>query len=177
MVAQLVDNDSLSTRDEQLAQLLAAGELTQAAIARQLRISDMTLWRKRQVPAMQARVRQLREEFRDRAMEDAVFADKRARVVARNSVAVDLLKQLQSSNYQTVISLTDEGEPIEGFDKERLRLLDVYLNSIAAEMEERGDKAGTAVGVVVKVYLDPRMTNPLEATWDDAPAPRSSADA
>jgi hypothetical protein len=37
--------------------------------------------------------------------------------------------------------------------------------------------ASAAAAVTVKVYTDPRMENPIEANWDDAPPPRSSADA
>lgn len=157
------ENGRLTAQQERAARLIADDTLTRAAIAKRLRIGETTLYRwQAEEPAFRARVQQLREEFRAQAMQDAAFADKRLRVVARNGIALDLLRQLQASDYKTVVGLTEEGEPIEGFDKERLRLFDTYLNSIAEEMGDRGGKsAGTnvsvSVGIAVALAPDERV--------------------
>ena len=51
-----------------------------------------------------------------------------------------------------------------------------YLDDIAVEVGDRDTKGGPVAAVVVKVYTDPRMENPIEADWHDAPPARSSAD-
>ena len=113
-------------------------------------------------------------------MDCAVFADKRARVVALNGIATDLLAQLAKAEYQVVLRTTDEGEAVHGFDSVRVKEFRACLADIAEELGDRqSGKAGATANasVTVKVYTDPRMDNPIEANWDDAPPPRSSADA
>jgi hypothetical protein len=155
MVAAPLDGQyrTLSQAEERVARLLAAQDVPVVEVARRARMARSTLYLWLDDPAFRHRIRTLREEFRDQAMQDAAFADKRMRVVARNGIAVDMLKQLQASDYKTVVGLTDEGEPIEGFDKERLRLLDTYLNSIAEEMGDRGTGRGQSISVNVGVAV------------------------
>lgn len=153
MVAVASHNVTLSTQQEKAAQLCAADELTDEQIAVEVFVQRRTLWRWRQEPAFASRIQVLREAFRDSAMQAAIFADKRMRIVKRNDVAVDLYTQLKASDYKTVVDLTEDGEPIEAFDKERLRLFDTYLNSIAEEMGDRGGSKQQSISVNVGVAV------------------------
>ena len=169
---------ALPEHQQYAAEFCAADKLSEEEIAREVGIDRRTLWRWRKQPAFAAEIERLREVFRQQAMDRAVFADKRARVVALNGVASDLLAQLSKSQYQHVTFVTDDGESIYGFDTARLKEFREYLDDIAEEMGDRQAKGNSATAsTVVKVYLDPRMENPIEADWHDAPPPRSSADA
>jgi hypothetical protein len=171
-VARVTLLETLSPLDERICRLVAAGELSWEGVAQEARCSRSTVARRITEPRIQERVAVLREEFRAAAMRDAAFADKRARVIARNAIAQDLFRQLRASDYQAAVGLDDNGAAIMALDKDRLRLFDQYLASIAADLDDaRGP--GTQVGVAVKIYVDPRMEQPLEADWDDAPPPNN----
>jgi hypothetical protein len=168
----------LTSKQQHAAELCAADEKTDEAIAALVGVAPRTLWYWKRQPAFDAEVRRLRDLFRQQAMDRATFADKRARVVALNGVAADLLAQLARAEYQVVLRTTDDGEAVLGFDAARVRELRGCLADLAAEVGDRQNKGASATAaVVVKFYGDPRMDNPLEANWDDAPPPRSSADA
>lgn len=93
---------------------------------------------------------------------------------ALNTVATALLTQMTRSEFQVLLKMTDEGEAIYGFDDRRVSQFRGCLDDIAKEMQERGSASAQATAtaaVVVKVYTDERMDNPLEADWSDAPPP------
>lgn len=164
-------------RRELAAVLLAADEQTDEEIAGACNISRMTLARWKLVPAFQERIDQHLDAFRKRVFATG-FADKARRVRALNAVAGALLAQLERAEYQVVLKTTDDGEAVLGFDTARVKEFRGCLSDIAAELGDRQAKGASAsAAVVVKVYADPRMENPLEANWHDAPPPRSSADA
>lgn len=166
----------LTPRQSRAVELVVADELSDEAIAAEIGVGRDTLWRWKKLPAFAAEVAQLRETFRQQAMDRAVFADKRARVVALNGIATDLMAQMSRAEYQTILKVTEDGEHIYGFDIGRAKEFREYLDDIAIEVGDRKKDATTAVNVAVKVYTDPRMENPIEADWHDAPPPRSSAD-
>ena len=175
---QLAENCSpLTTKQQLAAERCAADEQKDEEIAALVGVAPRTLWYWKRLPAFQAEVQRLREAFRDEALARAVFADKRARVIALNGVAADLLAQLGRAQYQTILKVTEDGEHIYGFDAFRIKEFRGCLDDIAKELGERKAAASASASVVVKVYGDPRMDNPLEADWHDAPPPRSSADA
>jgi len=148
------ENVSLAPPQERAARLLAAGEVAIAAIAKRLRITEMTLWRWRQEPAMQARVQQLRDQFRDQAMQDEPFADKRLRVVSRGAIARDTLAALKETNYEETYYYGPDALEAKRFDAGRVEAFRKYLNDIAEEMGDRGGKsASTNVNVNVGVAL------------------------
>lgn len=163
-------------RRELAAVLLAADEKTDEQIAAECNVARNTLATWKLAPEFQSRIAQHLEVFRTEILRRS-FADKARRVRALDTVAGALLNQLQRAEYQTIVKVTEDGEHIYGFDKDRLREFREYLDDIAIEVGDRAqDKTGGAT-VVVKVYTDPRMDNPIEADWHDAPPARSSADA
>lgn len=159
------------------AVLLAADEKTDEQIAAECKVSRQTIANWKLVPQFQERIDQHVEAFRKRVFSMG-FADKARRVRALDTVAGALLMQMQRADYQTVLKVTEDGEHITGFDVLRVKEFREYLDDIAEEMGDRQAKGASATAsVTVKVYTDPRMDNPIEANWDDAPPPRSSADA
>ncbi len=177
MSAALQQNATLPTHQEKVARLCAADELTDEQIATRARINRTTLWRWSQEPIFAARVVALREQFRDEAMRAAPFADKRVRIVTLDAVARDTLAALKDNGYEEVYYYGPDALEAKRFDKDRVEALRKYLAEIADELGDREKKGGTSTSVVVKVYTDARMENPIEADWHDAPPPRSSADA
>ena len=168
----------LPGRQARAALLVAEDELTDEEIAQRVKITKRQLenWKKR--PDFAAAVRAHREAFRQRMLSEG-FADKALRVQALNAIALDLMRQLRDADYKAMVGVSETGEPIEAFDRARLREFRGYLADIAAEMGDRAASkdGGTSVGVAVKVYLDPRFADggALEANWHDAPHPRQPA--
>lgn len=167
----------LTTRQQRAALLLAEDEQSDEQIALACSISEATLnvWKKK--PDFAARIIEHRELFRQRIFRLG-FADKAKRVRALDVVAGAVLNQLQRAEFQTIIKVTEDGEHIYGFDTGRLKEFREYLDDIAEEMGDRQAKGNPAASVVVKVYTDIRLggDSAIEAAWDDAPPPRSSAD-
>lgn len=164
---------------ERAAELVADDEHSDVEIAKIVGVTRRTLARWKKTPAFSAAVQELRESFRERMLQHG-FADRARRVQGLNTVATALLMQISQADYQVLLKTTDEGEPIYGFDDRRVAQFRGCLDDIAKEMQERGTASASATAtaaVVVKVYTDARMDNPLEADWSDAPPPRSSADA
>jgi hypothetical protein len=158
---------ALSARQQRAAELLARDERSDEDIAAELRVARRRLdyWKRRPAfAALVAEVRaQLRKQLRRRVLSEA-FADKVERVRALNTVATALLAQLGTADYQTMIGVTDAGEPIMAFDRDRLREFRAYLEQIAVEVGDRDKQAGGVnVGVAVKVYTDGRMTDIFDA--------------
>lgn len=167
----------LTQKQLRAAELLADDELGDRDIAKSLGIGRTQLASWKHIPEFAAEIVRLRDLFRQQAMDRAVFADKRARVVALNGIATDLMAQLSKAEYQVVLKTTDDGEAVHGFDTFRVKEFRACLADIAEEMGDRKTTASASASVTVKVYTDPRMENPIEANWDDAPPARSSADA
>jgi hypothetical protein len=168
----------LSPKQKLAAPLVAADELTDEQIAAEIGITKRTLTNWKQDDAFMAVVDEHIQRF-ERDIFRTAFARKSKRVRALNAVAGAVLVQMGQAQYQHIISVTDDGEHVYGFDKDRLREFREYLTDIAEEMGERQAKNNSAAnGVVVKVYTDIRLGGPsaLEAEWHDAPPPRSSAD-
>lgn len=163
-------------RREKAAVLLAADEETDETIAKACKVSRQALAEWKRAPEFQARIAEHVEDFRKRVYSTG-FADKAKRVRALNAVAGALLTQMQSADYQVLLKMTDDGEAIYGFDRDRIREFREYLSDIAEEMGDRQARGGASAtaAVVVKLYSDPRMENPLEADWHDAPLPRNRA--
>jgi ribonuclease HII len=159
------------------ARLVANDDQSDQAIADTFGITKRTLYRWKARPDFAALVAEERENFRQRIFR-AGFADKARRVRALDVVAGAVLNQLQRAEFQTIVKVTDDGEHIYGFDKDRLREFREYLDDIAEEMGDRQAKGNPAASVVVKVYTDARLggDSALEAEWHDAPPARSSAD-
>lgn len=156
--------------------MLAADEKTDQEIADECKVSRQSLANWKLIPEFQGRIEQHLEQFRKQVLSRS-FADKARRVRALDTVAGALLNQLNRAEYQTIVKVTEDGEHIYGFDKDRLREFREYLDDIAIEVGDRAQDKGSGATVVVKVYTDPRMDNPIEADWHDAPPARSSADA
>lgn len=173
----LAANVGLSPRREELAQLLAAEKHTNLELAAEFGVAERTIERWRTEPQVVARVAELREAFKDAALEAAPFADRRARVVALDAMAHDLMHQLRQSRYQVVLDIDEHGNPTLGFDTKRVKEFRGCLDDLAKELGDRRPEGG-GVQVVVKVYGDERFgqSGALEADWSDAPPPRSSAD-
>jgi hypothetical protein len=159
------------------AALIAADDLSDEQIATEVGVNRRTLTRWRNDDAFMALVEDRRQRF-EREIFRSAFASKAKRVRALNVVAGAVLNQLQRAEFQTIVGVTDDGEHIYGFDKDRLREFREYLTDIAEEMGERQAKNAGAASVVVKVYTDARLggDSALEAEWHDAPPARSSAD-
>ncbi|HEX6537532.1 MAG TPA: hypothetical protein VF041_23320 [Gemmatimonadaceae bacterium] len=161
------------------ARLVAEDELADVEIAKRARIGKSTLERWKQRPDFQAAVAAHRERFRDAMLREG-FADKRLRVRALNLSATAVYRKLMESDFtaKRVIGTAESFVEFDVFDEERVRQFRGLLDDIAKELGERQTGAGAtaSAAVVVKVYGDARMENPLDADWSDAPAPRSSAD-
>lgn len=85
---------TLTLRQQRAAELVAADELTDAAIAARVGLKDRTqVWRWRRRPDFQAHVAAVREAFRERALRDGL-ADKRLRVHALDRAARRVERQL-----------------------------------------------------------------------------------
>lgn len=148
----------LSSRNELLARLVAEDEQTDEQIAAQGKITRDRLKQLKRDPAFAARVREHRERFRDEMLQVG-FADKRLRVRALNANAEALYKGLADGNFQAVISIDEEGNPIMGFARDVSQEFRAYLADIAKEMGDRNgssDSRGLTVnvGVGVNVTLD-----------------------
>jgi hypothetical protein len=128
--------EAMTKRMEDAARLVAEDDLSNEAISARVGVTRQTLdlWKKR--PEFVARVAQHREAFKDAALSEG-FADKRERVRALNAVATAVLTQLAAEDYQGVIGVDREGEPIEGFDVQRLREFRGLLSDLAKEMGDR----------------------------------------
>lgn len=127
---------TLTTRQEEAALLVAEDEQPDAEIAAGVRVKRMTLHRWKQQPEFAERVREHRARFRLKVMSEG-FADRAERVRALNTVATALLTQISEAEYQAVIGLTDDGEPIKAFDRGRVREFRGLLDDIAKEMGDR----------------------------------------
>src|SRR5207244_540087 len=133
-------DSALTSRQRLAARLVAEDALTDTAIAEAAGVVQRTLERWKRRPAFVALVAELREAFRRRVLTEA-FADKAARVRALNTVATALLMQLGTADYQTMIGVTDSGEPIMAFDQQRLREFRAYLEQLAVEVGDRDKQA------------------------------------
>lgn len=157
----LGENVSLPNHQEKAARLLAAGELSIVEIAARSHITEMTLWRWRQDPAMQARIQQLRDQFRDTAMQDEPFADKRLRVVSLGAVARDTLDHIQAHNYEETYYVGQDALEAKRFDAPRVESFRKYLSEIAEEMGDRGSgkqqSISLNVGVAVALSTEERV--------------------
>jgi hypothetical protein len=149
----------LTGAQRRAALLVAEDERTDEEIAAACKVHKATLERWKQRPDFAEAVAEHREAFRQRLLSEG-FADKARRVQALNAIALDLMRQLRDADYKAVIGVSDTGEPIEAFDRARLREFREYLADIAEEMGDRGSKAdkpsvNVNVGVGVAVSLPP----------------------
>jgi hypothetical protein len=139
---------------ERAALLVAADDIPDESIALELRIGRNTLATWKRAPEFCERVNEHRARLRLKVMREG-FAQKAERVKALNAVATALLTQIGQAEYQTVIGLTDDGEPIKGFDRGRVREFRGLLDDIAKELGERKQitKVEGADGEPLPVFL------------------------
>jgi hypothetical protein len=123
-------------RRERAALLVAADDIPDESIALELGITRRTLTDWKQAPEFCERVNEHRARLRLKVMHEG-FAQKAERVKALNAVATALLSQIAAAEYQAVIGLTEDGEPIRGFDRGRVREFRGLLDDIAKELGER----------------------------------------
>jgi hypothetical protein len=121
---------------ERAALLVAADDIPDESISLELHITRRTLTTWKQAPEFCERVNEHRARLRLKVMREG-FAQKAERVKALNAVAVALLAQISQAEYQAVIGLTEDGEPIRGFDRGRVREFRGLLDDIAKELGER----------------------------------------
>jgi hypothetical protein len=142
-----------STR-ERAALLVAADDIPDESIALELRITRQTLANWKGAPEFCERVNEHRARLRLKVMREG-FAQKAERVKALNAVATALLTQIGQAEYQAVIGLTEDGEPIKGFDRGRVREFRGLLDDIAKELGERKQVVRTegADGEPLPVFL------------------------
>jgi hypothetical protein len=123
-------------RRERAALLVAADDIPDESIALELGVTRQTLATWKQAPEFCERVNEHRARLRLKVMHEG-FAQKAERVKALNAVATALLTQISQAEYQAVIGLTEDGEPIKGFDRGRVREFRGLLDDIAKELGER----------------------------------------
>jgi hypothetical protein len=139
---------------ERAALLVAADDIPDDSIALELHISERTLGYWKAAPEFCERVNEHRARLRLKVMHEG-FAQKAERVKALNAVATALLTQIGQAEYQAVIGLTEDGEPIKGFDRGRVREFRGLLDDIAKELGERKQVVRTegADGEPLPVFL------------------------
>jgi hypothetical protein len=126
--------------------MVAEDEKTDEAIAAEVGISRVTLHQWKKKPEFAAEVDAHVEAFKDRALSEG-FADKRARLVALNGLAQDLLRDLAEpatddtprGTYRIEKKISANGEVIEYevYDKAKTDSFRGLLDDIASEMGDR----------------------------------------
>ena len=110
---------------------------------------------------------------------------KDARIIARveelqGPVADEVMRVFRAKAVRAARRITECIEPGYNLGNAAAINLDAAkatLGFIGIHHAPQAKGATAAAAVTVKVYTDPRMDNPIEADWHDAPPPRSSADA
>jgi hypothetical protein len=106
-------------RLERLCQLLAE-DYANPEVGRALRVSPRSVTRARGHSIVRARLAYLRDQAAERAAEDAPLAKRGNRIRLLDGLAADLRQHLTAHDYRTVIGVTKQGHPIEGFDRGRV---------------------------------------------------------
>lgn len=148
----------LPHRLERVARLLAAAELTQHAIAKRCNTSVPSIWRLKQQPAFMARLAHLSQLAAERAERAAPLGYKGNRVALVDEEVRALREQLHANNYRTVLGVSKQGNPIEGFDSARVAAM---LRGVA----------------LIDSMVTPKQSTIVEATTNNLNVTMTTADA
>jgi hypothetical protein len=165
----------LPRRLERVARLLAEGEMRQQQIATACRISTVSIWRLQQQPAFRARLRVLRQQLADAALEDEPLALKGNRIAVAGRMIRSLNQQLEENDFEA--TLGKQGNPIVGFDRARVSEVRQYLSYMEGAMEPKQSTIAESTHVGVSVTIDDAVTRVqalLSRTQPAEPQPQAA---
>jgi len=128
------------------------------AIANTLGVSHVTVWRTRKLAPVAARIRFLRERFRQEAYDATPLVDKRNRVVLAASLATTLHDEGERKHWRDTVAVTKQGVEITGFDWRRTDQVRQLLDYIAKEVGDRTPATGQQTTVNVGISMDDAVT-------------------
>jgi hypothetical protein len=148
----------LARRLERIAALLAAGEYTQQQVATACRTSRASITRLNRQPAFRARLRVLRQQLADAALEDEPLALKGNRIAVAGKMIRSLNQQLEENDFEATLGVSKQGNPIVGFDRARVSEVRQYLSYMEGALEPKPSTIVESTQLGVSITLDQATT-------------------